>query len=162
MTTFSWISSTWYESTSPSALVQLVNKLLVDPWLATVRPVTWAGTAKKIVIMLLRRNKIKQNKIPPNNPSLVTQRKCIKTTFQFAARLNRTKNNLTVDCFLSDGMWSMGNYLRHRKVFQALAQLFSVRPKWFKISEREEMAFYKYHLNKSHQFRKSLVFLITI
>lgn len=44
MTTFSWMSKTWQNSMSPSAGVQVVNRLLVVPWLATCKPVTWAGT----------------------------------------------------------------------------------------------------------------------
>lgn len=44
MTTFSWISKTWQKSMSPDAWVQLVKRLLVVPWLATCKPVTWAGT----------------------------------------------------------------------------------------------------------------------
>lgn len=44
MTTFSWMSKTWQNSLSPGAWVQLVNRLLVVPWLATRKPVTWAGT----------------------------------------------------------------------------------------------------------------------
>lgn len=59
MTTFSWISKTWQNSMSPSAWVQLVNRLLVVPWLATYKPVTWAGTKAQ---QRRRRRKKKQNR----------------------------------------------------------------------------------------------------